>query len=144
MLIGGDFNINRYSSEKNKKGIHKHSGVFNSIINTYELIDLHMTGGRYTWSNNQETPTLERLDMYLVCKTWGNIFPLAMVYKLPREHSDHNPLIITTKVKQPLKKLSFKFELASLKHPDSLTKVEEIWEKPYHADSAFDRLRLKI
>jgi hypothetical protein len=105
MLIGGDFNIIRYSSEKNKKGLHKHSGVFNSITNTYELIDLQMSGGRYTWSNNHEVPTLEMLHRFLVCKNWEKTFPLAMVYKLPRdrEHSDHNPLILITEVKQSLR-----------------------------------------
>jgi hypothetical protein len=49
--------------------------VFNSIINTYELIDLGMTGGKFTWSNKQNNPTLERLDRYLVSKSWEDIFP---------------------------------------------------------------------
>jgi exonuclease III len=75
ILIGGDLNIIRFSTEKNKGGIHKHSGVFNSIINTYELIDLGMTGGKFTWSNKQNNPTLERLDRYLVSKSWEDIFP---------------------------------------------------------------------
>jgi mannosylglycoprotein endo-beta-mannosidase len=47
-------------------------------------------------------------------------------------------------VKQSLKKLNFRFELGWLKHPDFLTKVDEIWKKPCHADSAFDRLQMKI
>jgi exonuclease III len=62
LVLGGDFNIIRYSSEKNKGGVHKHTGTFNSVINTYELIDLKMSGGSYTWSNNQKNPILERLD----------------------------------------------------------------------------------
>lgn len=33
ILIGGDFNIIRYAKEKNSnRGVHKHTGVFNSII----------------------------------------------------------------------------------------------------------------
>jgi hypothetical protein len=42
---GGDFNIIRSSDEKNKCGVHKHTNLFNSIINTFGLIDIHMTGG---------------------------------------------------------------------------------------------------
>jgi exonuclease III len=104
VLIGGDFNIIRFSSDQNKKGgSQKHSKLFNSVINTYDLVDLQMTGGRYTWSNNQENPTLEKLDRYLSCKAWEMILPLALVYKMPREHSDHNPIIISTTNKQPLK-----------------------------------------
>lgn len=93
VLVCGDFNIIRFSSEKNKGGTHKPTNLFNSIINTFGLIDIHMTGGKYTWSNNQDNPTLERLDRYLVSKNWEDMFPMSLVYKLPRELSDHNPLI---------------------------------------------------
>ena len=67
MLLGGDFNILRFSSEKNKSfHNNKHSDIFNSIINSFELRDLDISGGRFTWSNNQENPTLEKLDRILI------------------------------------------------------------------------------
>jgi len=63
MLMGGDFNIMRYSSDKNKPfSPNKYSDLFNWMINTYELRDLNLNGGNYTWSNNQDFSTLERLD----------------------------------------------------------------------------------
>jgi exonuclease III len=102
-IIGGDFNIIRFSSEKNKGGIHRHTHIFNSVIISSGLTDLQMTGGKYTWSNNQDPPTLERLDMFLVSKGWESIFPLSMVYKTPRELSGHNPAILTVDAGQPLK-----------------------------------------
>jgi hypothetical protein len=105
---------------KIRGGLHKHSGTFNAIINTHELIDIKMSGGKFTWSNNQENPTLEKLDRLLISKSWENLIPLALVYKLPRENSDHNPLILTMPSKQPMKSLSFRFELSWLKHPDFL------------------------
>jgi len=38
ILIGGDFNIIRYSSERNKPGgRHSHSDTFNTLIHFYEL-----------------------------------------------------------------------------------------------------------
>jgi hypothetical protein len=89
------------------RGLHKHTGLFNSIINMNELIDLHMTGGKFTWSNNQRDPTLEKLDRYLVSKTWESIYPLAIVHKLPREASDHNPLILSTLMKTPHEESEF-------------------------------------
>jgi endonuclease/exonuclease/phosphatase family metal-dependent hydrolase len=52
-----------------------------------------MTGGLFTWSNNKK-PTLEKLDRVLVSRSWENLFPLAMVHKISRNNSDHNPLII--------------------------------------------------
>jgi hypothetical protein len=45
LLIGGDFNIIRFSSEKNK-GMRNNrwSDMFNAIINTYSLREIHMSG----------------------------------------------------------------------------------------------------
>ena len=52
---------------KKNKTFHgnKHSDMFNCIINSFELRDLALNGGRFTWSN-QENPTLERLDRILM------------------------------------------------------------------------------
>ena len=52
ILIGGDFNILRYANERNKPhGLTKFSNLFNSLIGFYELKEIVMTGGLYTWSN---------------------------------------------------------------------------------------------
>jgi hypothetical protein len=49
MLIGGDFNILRFPSEKNKEMRRsKWSSLFNAIINTYELREIEMSGGHFT------------------------------------------------------------------------------------------------
>jgi exonuclease III len=53
MLLGGDFNILRFSSDKNKSFIgNKATDLFNWVINTHELRDILLNGGNYTWSNN--------------------------------------------------------------------------------------------
>jgi len=118
-MVAEDFNIIRFANKTNKDtGLSRFSCLFYSIIASQELIDLHMTGGRYTWSNNQSYPTLERLDRVLVSKGWENLFSRALVHKLPREVSDYNPLILTTKADQPLRQIMFKFELSWVKHPD--------------------------
>ena len=53
LLAGGDFNLIRFLSEKNKvTPLSRHSRTFNSIISCHDLIDLNMSGGKYTWSNN--------------------------------------------------------------------------------------------
>jgi hypothetical protein len=46
LLIGGDFNLIRYASEKSGNGeIHRHTNIFNSLINFFELRELNMSGG---------------------------------------------------------------------------------------------------
>jgi hypothetical protein len=65
-LIGGDFNILRFSNKKNKKfSCNRYTDMFNWIINSFELRDLPLIGGKYTWSNNQSEPTSEKTGQYL-------------------------------------------------------------------------------
>lgn len=97
MIIGGDFNIIRYVKKKNTMdGVHRHTPLFNSLIHFYELRELVMNGGLFTWSNNQENLAMEKLDRVLVTKDWEDLFPEAIVSKLPREISDYNPLVVST------------------------------------------------
>ena len=111
MIIGGDFNIIRYVKEKNTMdGVPRHTPLFNSLIHFYELRELVMNGGLFTWSNNQEKPTLKKLDRVLVTKDWEDLFPEALVSKLPREISHHNPLVVYTGKKVNLPFIQFKFD----------------------------------
>ena len=97
MILGGDFNILRFSSDKNTSFPgNKFTDLFNWVINAHELRDLPLNGGSYTWSNNQQVPTLERLDRILISEDWEKLFPLTSLRKLPRELSDHNPLLLCT------------------------------------------------
>lgn len=145
ILVGGDFNIIRYAKEKSSnKGVHRHTRVFNSIIHFFELRELIISGGQYTWTNNQEPPTLEKLDRILVSKSWEDIFPHAMVRKLPREISDHNPLILSCGPPRNLSHIQFKFDLSWLNNPEFFTLVEKIWSKPCRATTAIDKIQQKI
>lgn len=103
-----------------------------------------MTGGKFTWSINQPDPTLVKLDRALMSKDWEDIFPKVVINKLPRELSDHKPLIICTETSTPLNHLPFRFEESWLTHPDFMDLVQTIWNKPCHAETAFDRNQIKL
>jgi hypothetical protein len=46
LLIRGDFNLIRYASKKSGSGgVQRHTNLFNSLINFYELKELNMSGG---------------------------------------------------------------------------------------------------
>lgn len=47
-------------------GAHKHTDTFNSLIHFYDLREIIMSRGMYTWTNNQDPPTLKKLDKSLV------------------------------------------------------------------------------
>jgi exonuclease III len=125
-IIGGDFNILRFSCEKNKK-IHpnKYSDIFNAIINSNGLREIHSVGGCFTWSNGQSNPTLEKLDRVLMTKEWESLFPTMHIYKKPRDMSDHNPLVLITQQPYKTKSRIFRFELNWLSHPEFLPKVKD-------------------
>jgi exonuclease III len=134
ILIGGDFNIIRYAKERNKPGgIQRYSDTFNALINFHELRELEMSGGLFAWSNNQDNPTSEKLDRILIFKSWEDVFPNTLVKKLPREVSDHNPLILFSEICSAQRHIEFKFELSWLNHPDFIPNVKKIWTKPYRA-----------
>jgi hypothetical protein len=48
-----------------------HPKIFNTLIHINELREIYILGGQYTWSNNHESSTLEKLDRYS-CLVSGN------------------------------------------------------------------------
>jgi hypothetical protein len=145
MLIGGDFNILRFSLKKNTK-FHDNnfSVVFNLIINSYDLRELSLSGGKYTWSNNREHPTLEKLDRVLISNSWESEFPLCNLRKIPRYMSDHNPLIVRTDLSQQIGSRPFCFENSWLQHAEFKSKVKEIWDRKVYAKSVIDAWCIKM
>ncbi|PNT63569.1 hypothetical protein BRADI_4g17414v3 [Brachypodium distachyon] len=96
-IIGGDFNIIRGPEEKNQNYYHSHFiDDFNAIIHAFTLREIALSGGKFTWTNGQDPPTLVKLDRVLMSDNWEDIFPLVSVRKLPRSFSDHNVLLLTS------------------------------------------------
>ena len=96
-LVGGDFDIIRKRSEKNKANTTNHwSFVFNAIIEHARLRELTLPDKQYTWANNLEDPTFEKLDRVLFCSELEEHYPLAFLSSMARDLSDHTPLIVDT------------------------------------------------
>ena len=70
-------------------------------------------------------PCVKKLDRILMTKEWEDIFPQAMVKKLPREISYHNPLILSSGFCDKVPFVQFKFDLYWLKNPDFYQRVEK-------------------
>jgi hypothetical protein len=144
-LIGGDFDILRSSDEKNKHFAgNRHTDLFNWVINSFELRDLPLIGGEYTWSNNQSEPTLERLDRVLISSEWETISPLTNFKKKPRIMSDHNPLIVSSDMGGVRKTKHFCFETSWVKHPEFPERIAEIWSRNITASNAVERWHIKL
>jgi hypothetical protein len=100
--------------------------------------------GKYTWSNNQINPTLEKLDRVLMNRDWELLFPTMIGYLLPRELFDHNPIVISTQNCIQVNRREFRFELSWWKHPDFFLLVKKIWEEPTRDKKALDKILFKL
>jgi hypothetical protein len=110
----------------------------------HELRELFISGGAFTWSNNQEVPTLEKLDRILVNKEWEALFPIVHVYKIPRAMSDHNPLILSTQQVLRSRTREFRFELSWIKDTDFHVRIQKIWEEPTRDIKFLDKIQFKL
>lgn len=135
----------RHQGEKNQNYYHSHhTDSFNSIINVFNLREIIMSGGKYTWTNCQEMPTLVKLDRVLMSPKWEDLFPLVAVRKLAKSLSDHNALLLTSGSASANKPKGFRFELSWLQNEDFLPKLQEIWSHPMKAKTIIDIIHIKL
>jgi endonuclease/exonuclease/phosphatase family metal-dependent hydrolase len=64
------------------------------VINNLDLSELELPERQYTWANNLQTPTFEKLDQILVSTEWELKYPMVTLRTLPRVISDHTPLLL--------------------------------------------------
>lgn len=66
-MLCGDFNMIRYAHEKNNPNFRiSEAEAFNDCINTMCLIEVSLLDRSFTWSNERNNPTLERLDRVFI------------------------------------------------------------------------------
>lgn len=144
-VICGDFNSTRRQEEwRGKCWSYRAMTMFNDLINALALIDLPMNKQSYTWSNMQRTPTLARLDRFLVSTDWDQEFPLTEVVALPRITSDHCPILLSTERKCWSRRNNFRFEKAWLNHEDFISKLPDWWKEVPQKKSAVPTFTAKL
>lgn len=67
---------------------------FRRFIDQLQVEELNLLGHRYTWSNEQDNPTLERLDRFFADVDWLELFPQHSLKPLSSDCSDHCPLLL--------------------------------------------------
>ncbi|XP_021721944.1 uncharacterized protein LOC110689464 [Chenopodium quinoa] len=72
--------------------------AFRETIDECGLRDLGYKGNIFTWKRGRTPYTMvrERLDRFLADSGWCSLFPNFFVRHLPREESDHTPIIVDT------------------------------------------------
>lgn len=92
-IVCGDFNVTLQSQDRNLPNSDWRGPLeFHNLLIELELSNLPMRGRNYTWSNARETPSMAKLDRFLISATWGLLFPNSVQQTLPNSSSDHCPI----------------------------------------------------
>ena len=103
-VILGDFNLIRFPHERSNDNFNtQEADWFNDFINDLCLQDIPLLDRLFTWSNNQDLPTLCRLDRALVNLDWSSFFPDTTLSSSTRVTSDHVPIVLhaSTSIPKP-------------------------------------------
>jgi endonuclease/exonuclease/phosphatase family metal-dependent hydrolase len=102
-MIVGDFNLMRKQEDRNKKEDLTEMFMFNDAISALGLTEIILQGRKYTWSNMQPNPLLQKLDWVFTSSSWNISYPDTTTKGLEITPSDHNPCIvsISTDISRP-------------------------------------------
>jgi endonuclease/exonuclease/phosphatase family metal-dependent hydrolase len=93
--VVGDFNLIVDATDKNNTNLNRRMmDKFRRLLCKLDLKELYLNGRRYTWSDEQERVTLERLDRVFSTVDWVVIFPSSFLTLLSSSTSDHSPLLL--------------------------------------------------
>ncbi|KAL4205544.1 hypothetical protein AMTRI_Chr01g115140 [Amborella trichopoda] len=96
--VGGDFNVTRWSYERNTStSISPEMRDFSDFISRNDLLDIPLQSCQYTWSSHSPNPTLCKLDRFLISMEWEEKFSRTLSQALPKPASDHCPILLDTK-----------------------------------------------
>lgn len=134
-LLCGDWNLIYCSQDKNNGRLDRRSmRRFRQFIDQLLIDELPLTGRLYTWSNEQDNPTMERLDRFFADLAWLELFPGHCLKPLSSDYSDHCPLLLQV-LSQPWTCRRFRFEFFWVKLPGFLDVVTAVWAGELrHAD----------
>lgn len=127
-MAEGDFNLMCYPKHRNEDGgnINEILG-FNNAISRLSLVEIPLKGCKYTWTNCQPSPLLERLEWFFLSNSWIIAFPNTVASTLSRDTADHTPCLISATTRVPRAQI-FRFENYLLEHPSFNLIMQHGWD----------------
>lgn len=132
-LLIGDFNQPLTTQDKyGGRAVNwRQAAQLQHLVDACQLLDLGFQGPKFTWFNCRtgRAAIRERIDIAWCNLLWHHRFPEALVYHLPRTHSDHHPLLLNhLRATSPQRFRGFYFLEAWLQHGDFRRAVETHWD----------------
>lgn len=129
-LVCGDFNLIYRAADKNNGRLHRSSmRRFQILIDDLRLVELHLSGRLFTWSNGRQSPTLERLDRAFASLEWATAFPCHHLRCLSSDASDHAPLFLVLN-SEPWARPRFRFDNHWIRIQGFMGVVSAAWAAP--------------
>lgn len=143
-LVAGDFNLLARQEDKSNALINRRMlGRFRAKLNLLELKELYLNGRLYTWSNERQNATLEKIDHVFVSNEWDEAFPACFLSALGTAVSDHCPLVLDMNVEISTRK-RFKFEAFWIKAEGFMEMVQMAWTSTPAASNDYLTLHNKL
>lgn len=129
-LFVGNFNLMRSPENRNKPGGDlDEMFMLNDAITALRLVELPLYGRKFTWTNKQDDPLLERLDWFFTSNSWSLTYPSTSVWPLVMETSDH--VVCLIKISTDIPKCNiFRFENYRMEHENFMAVVQHGWNLP--------------
>jgi hypothetical protein len=81
-IVCGDFNLIYRAADKNNSRLNNSlMSAFCNVLNSMELMELHLPGRLFTWSNEQQNPHSQELTEHLPARRGATCTP-TMLYVL--------------------------------------------------------------
>jgi exonuclease III len=124
-IIGGDFNMILTLEEKagGSKRLEQDSGMFITLIEQLNMVDIETRNGIFTWSNKRtgHHHVACRLDRFLTTEALLESEPAVEANIMPKTGSDHWPIVFSMDPGFPPRPKPFRFEKFWLSHPDFIS-----------------------
>lgn len=146
--VAGDFNSVLHDSERrgNPLGGGNLSGseirLFSAFVDRMGLFDFPLLGRNFTWCQPNGVAS-SRLDRFLLSDGWSNLWGEATQWALPRDVSDHSPVVLRYS-DQSWGPKPFRFNNFWLAHRQIEEVVNLSWSRPRPAEWMAFRLTAKL
>ena len=143
-LMLGDFNLIYRVEDKNNNRINiPMLNRFKNTIDNLQLAPLELFGRRFTWCNDQQNPTMTKIDHFLATAEWLEMFPRTDLQALASLGSDHCPLFLQGDTSFEFYR-GFRFEAYWVNMPGFLEMVHTSWEQPVNTQNALLKQHAKL
>lgn len=143
-MIIRDFNLIYKSSDKNNDRLNRRMMQrFGGLLDKIQVKELHLSGRRFTWTDDGEALTQTKIDRAFVSTDWDVLFSGSNLYPLSSACSNHAPLFLVgneSRAKPP----QFCFEAFWLQILGFLDVVQDSWQRQILASNPLAIFRLKL